>query len=111
MPVQGSRPPSARGKATPPQPEKKFGPYAAGIGIAVWLNTIQTDDGPRKVRSISISPRRYLDRESGEWRDSTSYRPSDLPALLFALAKAQEYVFTNPIPGEEQNSRRDEPAY
>jgi len=29
-----------------------------------------------------------------------SHRSADLPALLFALQKAQEDVYTTPIPGE-----------
>jgi hypothetical protein len=88
------------------RPEKKIGPYPGGIGVAIWLNTIETDEGQRQLRSITISPRRYRDPESGEWKDAPSYRPTDLPALLFALSKAQEYVYTTPIPGQEE----DEPA-
>jgi hypothetical protein len=86
---------------TPHHPEKKFTPSGAGIGCAVWLNTIETDDGPKQVRTITISPRRYRDRESGEWRDASSYRPSDLPALIFALQQTQEYVYTTPLPDQK----------
>jgi hypothetical protein len=85
------------------RPEKKFGPYPGGIGVAVWLNAIHTDRGPRWVRSITISPRRYRDPERGEWKDSPSFRPTDLPALLFGLQKAQEYVCTMPIPGQDED--------
>lgn len=88
-------------------PEKKFGPFPGGIGIAVWLNTIETDNGERKIRSITIAPRRYLDRDSGEWRDSGSFRPSDLPALIFGLEKAQEFCFTAPLPGEDAEEQGD----
>lgn len=90
--------------ATRSRPEHKIGPYPGGIGVAVWLNTIDTDDGPRQVRSITISPRRYRDAESGEWRDATSYRPGDLPALIFALQKAQEYVYTKPLSDEQDEA-------
>lgn len=90
-----------------PKPERKIGPFPGGINIAIWLNTVQTDAGPRQMRSISIAPRRYRDPESGEWRDASSYRPSDLPALIFALTKAQEYVFTTPVPGQDQNAEDD----
>ena len=84
------------------RPEKKFGPYPGGIGVAVWLNTIDTQNGPRKIRSITVAPRRYRDAKTGEWRDAPSYRPGDLPALLFALAKAQEFCLTESIPGEDE---------
>lgn len=40
------------------------------------------------------------DRKTGEWRDSSSYRPQDLPALIFALQKTQEHVFTTPLARE-----------
>jgi hypothetical protein len=82
-------------------PEAKFGPFPGGISVAVWLNTIQTADGPRKTRSITISPRRYRDDKTGEWRDAGSFRPGDIPTIAFALAKAQEYLFTTPIPDRE----------
>ncbi len=89
-------PPKPRGN----RPEKKFGPYR-GIEVAVWLNTVQTEEGPRQVRSITISPRRYYDREREEWRDAKSFRPADLEVLIFALRQAQAYIFTTPIPGQK----------
>ena len=86
-------------------PEKKIGPFSGGIGVAIWLNTVDSDDGPKQFRSITIAPRRYQDRETGEWKDAGSFNPSDLPALIFALEKAQEYVFTTPLP--EQDTHAD----
>ena len=83
------------------RPEKKIGPFAGGIGVAIWLNTTDTDDGPKQYRSVTIAPRRYQDRETGEWKDAGSFNPGDLPALIFALQKAQEFVFTTPLPGQE----------
>ena len=82
------------------QPEKKIGPFHAGIGVAVWLNVSETEDGPRPYRTVTISPRRYLDRQTGEWRDSGSFYVGDLPAIIFALQKAQEFAFETPIPGQ-----------
>ena len=89
-----------RSQSVPRGPEKKIGPFPAGIGVSIWINTIQTDDGPRKVRAITINPRRYFDRQADEWRDSGSYYPGDIPALIFALTQAQAFIFTTPIPGE-----------
>ena len=82
-------------------PEKKFGPYRGGIGVAVWLNTVETEEGPRQLRSITLAPRRYFDRNREEWRDSKSYRPYDLEVLIFALRQAQAYIYTTPVPGEK----------
>jgi hypothetical protein len=94
-------PKASQSRSSARQPEKKFGPYPGGISVAVWLNNVQTEVGPRKMRSITISPRRYRDPQSGEWKDATSYRPGDLPALLFGLQHALEFVFTEPISGQE----------
>ncbi len=83
-------------------PEKKIGPFASGIGVAIWLNEGTGEDGSvRFFRSVTINPRRYLDSKSGQWKDAASYQPSDLPALLFCLAKAQEYCYETPVPGQE----------
>ncbi len=84
-------------------PEKKIGPFAGGIGVAIWLNDVEAEDGSiRRFRSITVNPRRYLDSKSGQWKDAASYQPSDLPALLFCLAKAQEYCYETPVPGQEE---------
>ena len=90
------------------KPEMKFGPFAGtgGLNVAIWSNTIQTDNGARQVRSITIAPRRYQDAQ-GQWKDSKSFRPSDLPALIFALQQAQEYMITTPIEGEEMFEHTD----
>ena len=87
-------------KRSKKQPEKKIGPFNAGIGACVWVNTIETDNGPRTVRSITINPRRYFDRESNQWKDAPSYNPADLPALIFALQKAQEYCYESALPDQ-----------
>jgi hypothetical protein len=92
----------------PNYPEKKIGPFAGGVGIAIWVNEVQTEDGSRPIRSITINARRYRDKKTGEWKDATSFRPADLPALLFALAKAQEYCFTQPLPGQERSGSSEE---
>lgn len=88
-------------------PEKRIGPFHAGVGVCVWLNTIQTDQGPRTVRSITINPRRYLDRETQQWKDSGSYNPSDLPSLIVALQKAQEFVLETPLPGQQHPAENE----
>ena len=93
----------------PPQkprtpPELKIGPFTRGLGVAIWLNTTETDDGPKSFRTITIAPRRYQDKKTGAWLDAKSFHPSDLPALIFALQKAQEFVFTKPLPGQESEA-------
>ena len=95
------------GKGTKPTPEKKIGPFANGVGTCIWLNTIETEQGPRQVRSITVNARRYFDRESNQWKDAGGYNPSDLPALIFALTKAQEYCYETPLPDAPASSNGD----
>jgi hypothetical protein len=99
---------SSRTEREKSRPEKKIGPFAGGIGVAIWLNTVESGERTRQLRSITINPRRYFDREANEWRDAPSFRPSDLPALIFALERALEFVFTTPVPGENQEEGADD---
>jgi hypothetical protein len=92
----------SKSKSYANRPEKKFGPYAGGVSVAVWLNQIDTDQGPRYVRAVTISPARFRDPQTGEWRDAPNYRPAHLPGILIGLQKALEYVYTEPIPGQEE---------
>ena len=86
------------------KPELNIGPFPGGIGVAVWRNEIKTDAGPRFVRSITIAPRRYRDKESAQWKDASSYRSIDLPAIILALQKAYEYCQTTPLPGHDDQA-------
>ena len=76
-------------KAQPRRPEKKWGPFAGGTGVAVWLNEFETAAGTRYARTITLSPSRFRDRKTNEWRDG-AYRPVDLSAMLLAFNKAQK---------------------
>ena len=76
-------------KGTGRPPRLKIGPFQGGIGVAVWENDVETANGPRVIRSISIAPRRYRDKQTGEWTASGSFRPGDLSALILALEKVK----------------------
>jgi hypothetical protein len=52
-------------KAAPRRPERKWGPFHGGVGVAVWLNETETAEGKRFFRSVTIAPRRYLDDKTG----------------------------------------------
>jgi hypothetical protein len=77
------------------RPERKIG------RVAFWRNAIQTAAGPKEVWSITISPRRYRDAKTGEWKDSPSFRPADLPALVFDLQKAIDYLYDNRLGAQD----------
>jgi|ERR1051326_3467555 hypothetical protein len=84
---------------TAKRPERKIGPFHNGLGIAIWLNTVDTDEGPKFFRSVTIAPRRYRAKD-GQWRDAKSYRPVDLATLTLALDAARQYCASTPLPGD-----------
>ncbi len=87
--------------AQPPRrPERKIGPFHNGLGISIWLNQIETEQGPRYFRSISIASRRYRDAKTGDWKDASSYRPIDLAVLQLAIGEAMRFCASNPLPGQ-----------
>lgn len=47
-------------------PERKWGPFAGGSGVAVSLNEFETANGTRYARSITFAPRRFRDRKTNE---------------------------------------------
>lgn len=81
-------------------PEKKYGPFHGGFGVAIWLNTVETESGLRYFRSITLSPRRFRDPKDGQWKDASSFRPVDLPTLVLVLQAAHDYVRSTPLPGQ-----------
>lgn len=89
-----------RAKYAPRRPEKKFGPFAGGCGVVVWLNEVQTDGGTKYFRSLQIAPRRFRDRDTGEWKDAGSLRVADAPAIVLALEAAHAYCQAAPLPGQ-----------
>jgi len=64
------------------------------------MTTLERLCGRPHNRSVTISPRRYLDEKSGEWKDAGSLRPADIPSLILALEAAHEFVSTTPLPGQ-----------
>lgn len=91
---------SKKAPATARRPEKKWGPFAGGVGVAVWLNEAETAEGKKYFRSVTIAPRRFRSDKTGEWQDSGSLRPQDLAALILGLQAAQEFCATTPLPGQ-----------
>jgi hypothetical protein len=89
-----------RAATEPRRPVHKIGPFHNGIGIAIWMNRVETEHGPRCFRSITVNARRYRDAKTGEWKDAASYRPVDLATLELAIAQARQYLATVPLPGQ-----------
>ena len=88
-----------RAATAPRHPERKWGPFHGGVGVAVWLNEVETAEGKRYFRSLTIAQRRYLDEKTGKWEDASSFRSTDIPSLLLALEAAHAYMMSAPLPG------------
>lgn len=86
------------GAASPRYRERKYGPFHGGVEVAVWLNEVQTDSGPRFVRTVQITPRRYRDKKTGKWHKARSFRATDLPALILALEASRAFMESAPLP-------------
>lgn len=86
--------------AVPRFPERKWGPFHGGLSVCVWLNEVENGNGKKFFRSVTISPRRYLDQKTGEWQDAGSLRAADLPALILGLEAAHEFLSATPLPGQ-----------
>ena len=91
--------PTKKAPTAPRRPERKWGPFHGGVGVAVWLNEVDTADGKPYFRAITIAPRRYLDEKTGKWEDASSLRTTDLPSLILGLEAALAYVHSTPLPG------------
>jgi hypothetical protein len=99
-----------RAAAPPRRPEKKYGPFAGGCGVVVWLNEVETDAGTRWFRSVQIAPRRYRSKKTGEWEDSQSLRVTDIPSLVLGLEAAHQFCATTPLPGQPAEEEHVEEA-
>jgi hypothetical protein len=74
-------------------PEKKF--RAGAISATVWRNVVKTKDGQdAEVRTVSFD-KRYKDKDTNEWKSSSSLRAMDLPKAVVVLNKAYEYIVLN----------------
>ena len=82
------------GKEESKRPEMSFGPYATGsamIEIAIWGNLVGENDEKRLMHSVTIR-RSYHDDKANEWKESTSYRPQDIPFIVLGLNQAFEWI-------------------
>ncbi|MCH8149562.1 MAG: hypothetical protein IH987_16515 [Planctomycetes bacterium] len=68
------------------QPEKTF--RIGACSASVFVNTSKSDD-KRSFRVVSLQ-RRYKDGD--EWKTSTRFTQSDLPAAIQVMQSAMEYL-------------------
>lgn len=70
------------------QPVKEF--RAGTIKAAVWKN--ETEQNGTTVVKHSVRIQKRFRNDQGEWQDSNSYFPQDLPKLQLVIAKAFEFI-------------------
>jgi len=71
------------------QPVKKF--RVGTISASIWQNEELQPDGTTLVKHSVQIQKRYRDQD-GNWHDSNSYFPNDLPKLQLAVEKAYEFL-------------------
>lgn len=71
------------------QPVKEF--RARNISLAIWQNEGIRHGQPVTLHSVTLN-KRYYDKETDEWKDSSSFFPDDLPRLRLLLDKAYEHL-------------------
>ena len=68
--------------------QKPVRKYRSGlVSLAVWENTIQTENGPKTVENITVQ-RSYTDTETGQWRNTDSFTPASLGNLMAVVLQA-----------------------
>jgi hypothetical protein len=74
-------------------PEKQF--RAGAISASIWKNRVTGKDGqPAEFMNVTFQ-RRYKDKDSDEWKTSSSLKAMDLPKAVVVLNKAYEYIIMN----------------
>ena len=72
---------------TPQRPEQTF--RIGGLRAVVWHNTVQTEEGTVRRRSVQVE-KRYK-ASTGEFKSTNSFSPSELGAVLAVVKSALDY--------------------
>ena len=95
-------------ETTSNRPYKEF--TLRGLNLAIWRNEVRQTNGRLTTRYNITLNKRYKDKETGEWKDTQTYFPEDLPLLRAMLDKAsEETLLTEPTPVTTTNALADEP--
>jgi len=80
-----------------------------GLSVAVWENDGFTRDRqPIKYHTVTLR-KSYKDQETGEWKDSNTFFPDDLPRLRLLIEKAYELILLTPRENARQDIEPSEP--
>ena len=89
------------------RPIKEF--RVRNLSLAIWQNEGTRDGRPVTLHSITLN-KRYRDQETGEWKDSSSFFPDDLPRLRLLLDKAYEHILLREGSSDRTENGPDTPA-
>jgi hypothetical protein len=64
---------------------------AGQVSSALWENDIQVRGQTIKILKATVQ-RRYKDKDSGEWKSSTSFSRNEIPLAIYCLQKAFERI-------------------
>ena len=64
---------------------------AGEVSSALWENDIQVRGQSIKILKATVQ-RRYKDKDSGEWKSSTSFSRNEIPLAIHCLQKAFEKI-------------------
>ena len=86
----------SRAAAQPEQKPKKGNPpirkiNAGCVHASVWENTMKNKEGQDFVANSVSIVRRWKDPE-GEWHDSSSFHPNDLPNVVLVVEAALKFL-------------------
>ncbi|MFH1748854.1 MAG: hypothetical protein ABIG44_17610 [Planctomycetota bacterium] len=82
---------------------------ARNLSLAIWQNEGTRDGRPVTLHSVTLN-KRYQDQQTGEWKDSNSFFPDDLPRLRLLLDKAYEHLLLRDASAERSENGADAPA-
>lgn len=71
-------------------PDKKF--KAGAVTATIWKNKATTSSGEETEYFTVSFERVYKDKQTGEWKKTSSLRQTDLPKAVLVLNKAYEYL-------------------
>ncbi|MAG15586.1 hypothetical protein CMO88_00840 [Candidatus Woesearchaeota archaeon] len=77
----------AKGGGKKMQPETKF--KAGGVSATIWQNT----SAKGNYATVTLS-RSYMDKDKN-WKETNSYKVTDLPKVALVLSKAYEHLQLN----------------
>lgn len=86
---QTKRPPTVAEVLGKNLPEKKF--KAGAVEATIWANEFEKDGKKSFYKSITFG-RNFKDKNTGQWKQTSSLRTNDLPKAVLVLQKAYEYL-------------------